>query len=336
MSTRVLALACLVLCTTARAAAGEAPDYLTLIPGATPADRGPDGNTAVFEDTNGLIVFDTGRHPEHQAEILSLARQRGKPVTIIINSHWHLDHSGGNRVLRAAYPQAALYTSNAVRAALTGFLADSRKQNQALLADPKFPQDRRGDLQLDLAAIDDPRDLIPDHAVTGTTTLAFRGRTLQLHLAPYAATAGDTWLFDPQSRTLLAGDLVVLPVPFFDTACAEGWRRALQILAAQPFVRLYPGHGPVLSREEFNTYRHAFDQLVACSRSTAARDHCVDGWLSAAAPLLHGESDQQMARAYLAYYLDEVIRNVAKQQQLCNREVSSPAPDRKPNTSSRP
>src|SRR5690348_18445790 len=99
MRARVLALLSVLIVPTSHAAAADPPEYLTLIAGATPENRSPDGNTAVLEDAEGLIVFDTGRHPEHQAAILSLAHQRGKPVTIIINSHWHLDHSGGNRAL---------------------------------------------------------------------------------------------------------------------------------------------------------------------------------------------------------------------------------------------
>jgi glyoxylase-like metal-dependent hydrolase (beta-lactamase superfamily II) len=317
MRAPAVALLWLVMLPATVAVAADTPEYVTLISGATPEDRSPDGNTAVFEDEHGLVVFDTGRHPEHQAAILSLARERGKSVTVIINSHRHLDHSGGNRALREAYPTATLYTSGAVRGALTGFLARSRTQNQALLTDPKFPDGRKADLELDLAAIEDPNDLIPDHEVVGTTAVAFRGRVLELHLANHAATAGDTWLYDPQSRTLVAGDLVVLPVPFFDTACADGWRRALDDLAAQPFVRLYPGHGPLLGRDEFDTYRRAFDRLVACSLSDAARDQCVDGWLADAAPLLSGAPDQKMARAYLAYYIDSVIRDAGKQQEFC-------------------
>ena len=33
------------------------------IPGAVPADRGPDGNTVVLVAPAGLIAIDTGRHP---------------------------------------------------------------------------------------------------------------------------------------------------------------------------------------------------------------------------------------------------------------------------------
>jgi len=56
---RLLALALLAI-----AAPAFAEPY-HLIPGAVPLDSGPDGNTVVLEAPQGLIVFDTGRHPEH-------------------------------------------------------------------------------------------------------------------------------------------------------------------------------------------------------------------------------------------------------------------------------
>src|SRR6188768_3665348 len=96
-----------------------------LIPGQFALDRNPDGNTIVFEDARGLVVVDSGRHKEHQAAILDYAKARGKPIVAIVNTHWHLDHSGGNQELRAAFPDARIYTSNAVAGALDGFLARS-------------------------------------------------------------------------------------------------------------------------------------------------------------------------------------------------------------------
>jgi len=35
---------------------------------------------------------------------------------------------------------------------------------------------------------------------------------------------------------LIAGDLVTLPVPFLDTACPNGWRKALDTLDDQRFT----------------------------------------------------------------------------------------------------
>ena len=53
------------------------------------------------------------------------------------------------------------------------------------------------------------------------------GRIVDVHLAKFAATEGDVWLYEPKSKTVIAGDLVVGLVPFMDTACPEGWSKAL-------------------------------------------------------------------------------------------------------------
>ncbi len=284
-----------------------------IIPGAIPEDRQPDGNTVIFEDAKGLIVVDTGRHKEHQAAILDYARSRGKPIVAIVNTHWHLDHSGGNQELRAVFPDAKLYTSTAIEGALGGFLSAGRGRER--LKDSRLSANERTDIALGVEAIEDRKDLIPDVPVTGDTRI---GR-LELHLAPFAATQGDTWLYDPESRTLVAGDLVVIPVPFFDTACAAGWRKALDALAAQPFERLVPGHGPALDRPEFEAYRSAFANLVDCAAGAADKAQCVAGWQRDAAQFLTTARDRTMSAEYLGYYIDNILREPGKQAQLCSR-----------------
>ena len=294
-----------------------APDHpVKIIPGAIPADRQPDGNTVVFEDEDGLIVVDTGRHFEHQGAILAYAYERKKPIAAIVNTHWHLDHSGGNAELRALYPNARIYTSNAVTEALDGFLAKGLANGRARLDDPHLPETTKAETRLGVAAIENRRDLIPDVPVIGDMKL---GR-LDLYLAPYAATAGDVWLYDPDSATLVAGDLVVVPVPFFDTACAQGWKKALDRIATQPFERLVPGHGPALTRAQFATYRAAFGRLVDCAASTAAAQACIDGWQKDAADFITSDAERAYTQEALVYYIDEVIRAPGKQDELCGRK----------------
>src|SRR4051812_26929901 len=86
------------------------------IPGRVPLDwQGPDGNTVVLDAPKGLIVVDTGRSPMHARAILDYAKQRGRPIAAIVNSHWHLDHTTGNADIRAVYPEAEVYASTAIR-----------------------------------------------------------------------------------------------------------------------------------------------------------------------------------------------------------------------------
>ena len=306
-------LALSVLCAAAPPRAFSAK----LIPGAFPTDRQPDGNTIVFEDARGLIVVDTGRHKEHQQVILDLARARGKPIVAIVNTHWHLDHSGGNQELRAVYPHARLYTSRAVYGALDHFLARSLEQARKMLADPTVSEADKAEIRLGYDAISDRRDLLPDVPVTGTLRLPYAGRHLELRLVPRAATEGDVWVYDPRTHVIAAGDLVVLPLPFFDTACGEGWRQALAEIDRTDFMTLYPGHGPALSHQALSLYRWAFDRLLDCANSASLKGSCADGWVRDAGPLLTTAQDRTRSREYLEYYIDKVLRDPKMQAEYC-------------------
>src|ERR1700743_2626240 len=128
------------------ATAGDAPKPqaqsitrgIWLIPGSLLPNRQPDGNTVIFEAPQGLIVMDTGRHTWQRRAILDFAKDDGKPIVAIVNSHWHLDHVSGNPDIRAAYPGLKVYASGAIKEALTGFLAKSAVDSQTYLDSGKL------------------------------------------------------------------------------------------------------------------------------------------------------------------------------------------------------
>src|ERR1044071_2237643 len=157
----------LIMASVATTAAGAAslPAGYHLIPGAVPLDSGPDGNTIVIDAPKGLIVMDTGRHPEHAQAILDYARQRGKPIAAIVNSHWHLDHTTGNWDLRQAYPHVAIYASNALEGALATYLKQGREQGDQMLADPKVPESQKAEIRRGRSVVDYPERIRPDHVV---------------------------------------------------------------------------------------------------------------------------------------------------------------------------
>lgn len=316
--TIISALAGFCLATTsAPARPTHPPPSITIIPGHYGGPTQPDGNTVVFEDADGLVVVDTGRHPEHQERILVVARSRGKPIRAIVNTHWHLDHSGGNARIRAVFPAARLYTSEAVRGALDGFLAQGLANGRRAYADPATSARQKAELKLGIDAIEGRRNLIPDEPVTGPRTIPYRRLGLRLDIQPNAATQADTTVYDPSTRTLVVGDLVVIPAPFFDTACADGWRRALDRIAGLPFDRLVPGHGPVMSRRDFAIYRSAFDRLVDCAEGGLPNRTCIAGWHRDAARFLPTTVERDQAAELLDYYIDRVIRSPGKQAEFC-------------------
>ncbi len=278
-----------------------------LIPGGIRPNRQPDGNTIVFDAPGGLIVMDTGRHLWHRAAILDFAKAQGKPIAAIVNSHWHLDHVSGNPDLRAAYPGLKVYASGAIDGALTGFLPKSAADAKPYLDSGKLPPETMEDLRNDMATIANGAALKPDVVIDTSAARRIAGKTLDVNLAPDAATAGDVWVYDPKSRVAAAGDLVTLPAPFLDTACPAGWSRALARIARTPFRVLVPGHGLPMSRAQFATYRRAFDDFIACAASPRDAKECAADWSTAVAALPGAGPDKQ-AQGMAAYYAKDVLR----------------------------
>jgi glyoxylase-like metal-dependent hydrolase (beta-lactamase superfamily II) len=290
------------------AGAAQSREPFHLIPGQVSANKGPDGNTIILDAPKGLIVIDTGRHPEHAQAILDYAKERGRPIAAIVNSHWHLDHTTGNWDIRQAYPRVAVYASNALEGALATFLKQGREEGDKMLADPKVPETVKAELARGRSVIDRPDRIRPNHVVTKSGRMTIAGRVLDVHLAKFAATEGDVWLYDPATRVAIVGDLVVDIVPFMDTACAEGWRKALGEIERAPFQRLIPGHGPVMNRDGFRAWKKAYENFVDCGHSTAAKQQCVDGWMKDDARFID-DAHRDYAREAADYYLSTRLRS---------------------------
>lgn len=297
------------------------------IPGRFSPEIGPDGNTLIFTAPSGLVVIDTGRHPAHVQQILDHAASERLPIVAIVNTHWHLDHTTGNLDIKADHPGVKVHATRAIEGALEGFLAPGITAAREQQDDPSIGDDRRARASRFLAAIDQGV-LLPDVAVEGTLPLPVIGRDLELKLTHHAVSESDIWIWDPATRTVIAGDIVTLPVPLFDTACADGWKAAFEAIEEKPFERVVPGHGYIMNTDEFRLYRRAFDELIACAAGKSGGE-CAEGWLADAAPLLDkaaGEefADKDWARAAATYYVDEVINSAEKQAQCLGSAPASP------------
>lgn len=293
-----------------------------LVPGSVPLDKGPDGNSIFLDAPKGLILIDTGRHPEHAEKLLAYALERGRPIAAIVNTHWHLDHTTGNLDIRQAHPKAQVYATNAIEGALTGFLARGRAQAAKRLADPNTPADQKAQIQRGQARLDNPDSLRSTIPVTKSGELKIAGRRLEVRVAEYAATEADLWIYDSKTRLAIVGDLVVDIVPFMDTACPDGWKKALEDIEATPFLMLIPGHGVPMNRAQFLQWKHAFDNFIDCGRSAELKEKCVANWKRDAAPFIGAEHSSYVIEA-AGYYLDTRLRSSPEEQKkYCKPQAS--------------
>jgi glyoxylase-like metal-dependent hydrolase (beta-lactamase superfamily II) len=302
-----------VLLLAVSAGAAGATNRAIVLPGHIELERGPDGNSVVLDAPGGLVVVDTGRHPEHARKILEHAADRGRPVVAVINTHWHLDHTTGNQDVAAKFPNAQIVASPAVVGALDGFLARSRDAALKQLQSAALPADERRRIERSLAAIQDRSTLMPDIAVVKDGEHFLGGRRFELRLAANAVTQGDVWILVPDEGLAIVGDLVVAQMPLFDTGCEEGWVKALGEISAAKWERLIPGHGADMDRAGFNRWHAAFLAFTDCAKSDRPAAECVAGWQRDASGFF-SEQERQSVAELGNYYVSEILRGPANRR----------------------
>jgi glyoxylase-like metal-dependent hydrolase (beta-lactamase superfamily II) len=301
-------LACSILTVLLASSATAAPQAIapqvTLIPGAVPEGRGPDGNTVVIEAPEGLIVVDTGRHAEHTDKILSFAKESGRPIVAVVNTHWHLDHTSGNRRIKAAFPQATVYATNAVDGALKsdGFLMREFAKMPGYLKDASLSDIQHDEVRIAIDTMEHRDSLRPDVVVGKSGTMRLAGRALDVRVTDGAVTDADIWLLDPATQTVVLGDLVTFPAPFFETACPAKWKQALSEVVSLSFRTAIPGHGSPMTHEDVESYRQAFNGFLDCVATDAKADACAAGWSNGITKFLADDAARRTAKAYAAYY----------------------------------
>lgn len=281
-----------------------------LIRGTPAPGRGPDGNTIIIDAPDGLIVVDTGRHKVQTDAILAFAREHKRPITTIVNTHWHLDHSSGNGRLKAEYPNARVYTTHAVDKVLApgGFLARNLDGAAKMLPNVADPLQRE-EIAIFMATMAARNELRPDVPLTRSQEMTLSGYPLDVRVTDKAVSDADVWFFDKATRVAVIGDLVTVPVPFFETACPERWRASLDEVWATPFETAIPGHGRPLTRAQFDTYRQAYGAFVSCVKSERPAAQCGAAWVEGAGPLIGDDPARRKAIAANAGYYVGYLRN---------------------------
>jgi glyoxylase-like metal-dependent hydrolase (beta-lactamase superfamily II) len=293
-----------------------------LLAGAILPERGPDGNTVVFDAPDGLVVVDTGRHAWHSDAILAWAKSEGRPVAAIVNTHWHLDHTSGNGRIKAAFPKARVYATDAIDRVLApgGFLARSLDSSRAMLEDPKLSGIQKEEVKIFLDTMDESEVLRPDVVVSAGGERTIAGRALDIRVTDGAVTDADIWLYDGASGVAVIGDLVTFPAPFFETACPAAWRKALDEVWAVPFTTAIPGHGEPMTRAQFDAWRGAFNRFMDCVEGPGEAGQCAATWADGIASFNGSdERARKMALGYAEYYVGFLRENGGKSRDCLAR-----------------
>jgi glyoxylase-like metal-dependent hydrolase (beta-lactamase superfamily II) len=225
------------------------------------------GNTTVIVGTRQVFVVDVPFLPAEAREDIAQIRQwTDKPVSFVLNTHFHNDHNLANRAYMDAFPAVTIIAHAETKKDMDLFGPGSltRVERGTAFYQQMLDTGKTGDGtaltdadKAQLGAIllhrkkvsEDLKDVAFQSATLTFDhdfTIDIGDRKVQILFLGRGNTAGDAVVFLSRERIVMAGDLVVHPVPYFYDGYPSEWIHTLENLARLDAGTIVPGHGPVL------------------------------------------------------------------------------------------
>ncbi|HTI66530.1 MAG TPA: MBL fold metallo-hydrolase [Caulobacteraceae bacterium] len=245
--------------------------------------EGQGGNMTVIAGDDGVILVDTEFAPLHDKIKAAIAEVSKQPVRYVVNTHFHGDHTGGNQ---------GFWLDGATVVATSNLRKTLAEGSTNMLTGAKTPPA--------------PQGALPGRTYTGATTVAVKGRRVQLVAMPHAHTGGDTAVFVTDANVIATGDIVStgMRYPNIDVADAgdiDGIIAAVDtyLKRSNAQTKIVPGHGALMTRPELAAYRKLLaDAREAVRRAKAAgmtEDQVVEAKLLADVQTRAGANDMASA-----------------------------------------
>jgi cyclase len=199
---------------------------------------GPGGNVIVLNGPDGKFIVDTFVSPAWPRLKLTLDGIGNAPLKIVIDTHWHFDHTDNNSALHAAGATVLAHENTKKRM--------SEPQTIPIL-NVHFPAS--------------PADALPQETFGSRHKLQANGDTLSLeHFSP-AHTDSDIYVHFEKANVLHMGDTFFNGVyPFVDAGSGgkiNGMIAAADkgLTLADNDTKIVPGHGPLGNKADLTKFR---------------------------------------------------------------------------------
>lgn len=252
------------------------------------------GNTTVIIGERQVFVVDTCYLPSVAREDIAQIRQwTDRPVSFVLNTHFHNDHNLGNRAYMDAFPALTIISHAETKKEMDLFgpgsaMRDEREVAylQKMLETGKTPDGQtlseadktqvKNALARRMPALEEVKKVKFQSA-----TLTFEhdfsidlgNREVEIKFLGRGNTPGDAVVYLPKERIAIAGDLLVYPIPYIYDGYPREWIQTLQNLAQLDADTIVPGHGPVMHDKTYiylmrDLMKSAVDQMTESFRKS--------------------------------------------------------------------
>jgi cyclase len=259
------------------AASSMPPMVLRSLGGKFSLITGAGGNIAVLGGDDGLLAIDSGL-PNLSAQTAAEIAKSGR-IALLVNTHWHPDHVGGNEVLAKAGAQIMAH-GNCRQRLSTDQLVEGLNMKVPATAAAAWPR----------------------VTFTSETTLHLNGDEIRLVPVPPAHTDGDIIVRFEKADVIHAGDVFFngrYPLIDYSTGgWIGGMITATKTLSGMTTskTRIIPGHGPLATREDLRGYLIFLETMLERFTKLKNEGRSVDE-VVAAAPAK--EFDEKLGQGFI-------------------------------------
>jgi glyoxylase-like metal-dependent hydrolase (beta-lactamase superfamily II) len=237
----------------------------------------PEPNVLIIVNDSDVVVVDSDMLPSSARMVVQeIKRLTPKPVSMVVNTHWHDDHVMGNMVFRDTWPEVHFVSHvntriDAARRAFGEIPQDLEKNGEMLknLQEMVRTGKRADGSAISAAGLARMRDyaipfltayqreaptirtVLPDLTFSDSLVLYRGSRTIELHYLGLGNTRGDAVVYLPKEKILATGDLVAYPTPFGIGSYYADWAATLERLSRIDAQTLFLGHGPIQHDETY-------------------------------------------------------------------------------------
>ncbi len=234
------------------------------------------GNAGFIVGDDGVVVVDTFLTPAACNELIAeIGKLTPQPIRFAVNTHYHLDHTGGNQLFAArnvpiiAHDHVLEWQTTKNRRFLPSIEELKKRQDEAAKQLGETPQDqaaKRTQLERQVRRFD---ALMTVRLTNPTET--FSSGVVHLHVGKREVqlftlsghTGGDVLVFVPDANVLFTGDMGwSKTLPNLVDATVNDWIPSLDtILSRYPTAKFVTGHGQVATAADLREFRDYLDNL---------------------------------------------------------------------------
>ena len=198
--------------------------------------QGAGGNIGVSAGSDGLLIVDDQYAPLAEKIRSTLKGINSGKLKLVLNTHWHGDHTGGNATFG---PEAPIIAQENVRKRMS---TDQKVLGNAVPASPA--------------------EALPVITFQDSVSVHFNGEEIRVIHYPNGHTDGDSVIFFTKSNVVHMGDdFFAARFPFVDLGSGGSVQGMIagveKVLAQVPAdAKVIPGHGPLSTVADLKSYHH--------------------------------------------------------------------------------